>query len=69
MNISLSDVGSVQSAGEYPYQDGSITITVSEFAVWQANPDARFKLMRKHPIKAALLTCSASRLSKIPQEH
>jgi hypothetical protein len=53
MNVSWSDLNKVQEAGDYPYRDGTITITFAELAVWKNNPSAQFQLMRKRPIKNA----------------
>jgi hypothetical protein len=50
MNVTWSDLNSVQEAGDYPFRDGTITVTFAEVAVWKTNPDAQFQLMRKHPI-------------------
>jgi hypothetical protein len=51
MNVSWSDVNNVQEAGDYPFRDGTITITFAEILIWKAKPDSHFQLMRKHPIQ------------------
>jgi len=51
MNVSRSDLSNVQEAGDYPFRDGTITVTFAEMAVWKNNPSARFQLMRKHPVQ------------------
>jgi hypothetical protein len=51
MNISWSDLNNVQEAGEYPFRDGTISITFAEVAIWKKNPGAQFHLMRKYPIQ------------------
>jgi hypothetical protein len=51
MNISWSDLNNVQNPGDYPFRDGTITVTFAEIAIWKKNPDAQFQLMRKHPIR------------------
>ena len=53
MNISWSDLNNVQEAGDYPFRDGTITVTFAEVAIWKRNPGAHFQLMRKHPIQGA----------------
>lgn len=53
MNISWSDLNNVQEAGDYPFRDGTITVTFAEVAIWKKNPGAQFQLMRKHPIQGA----------------
>jgi hypothetical protein len=53
MNISWSDLNNVQDAGDYPFRDGTISVTFAEIAIWKKNPDAQFRLMRKHPIQSA----------------
>src|ERR1700688_3424926 len=53
MNISWSDLNNVQEAGDYPFRDGTITVTFAEVAIWKKNPGAQFQLMRKHPIHGA----------------
>ena len=53
MNLSWDDLNNVQEAGDYPFRDGTITVTFAEIAVWKNNPAARFQLMRKHPIQGA----------------
>jgi hypothetical protein len=51
MHVSWSDVGSVQEPGDYPFRDGTITVTFAELSIWKMKPDSRFRLMRKHPIQ------------------
>jgi hypothetical protein len=53
MNISWSDLNNVQEAGDYPFRDGTVTVTFAEVAIWKKNPGAQFQLMRKHPIQGA----------------
>jgi hypothetical protein len=52
MNIAWRDLNNVQEAGDYPFRDGTITVTFAEVAIWKTNPDALFQLMRKHPIQS-----------------
>jgi hypothetical protein len=49
----LSDLNNVQDAGDYPFRDGTISVTFAEVAIWKKNPGAQFRLMRKHPIQSA----------------
>jgi hypothetical protein len=51
MDISWIDVKNVQEAGDYPFRDGTLTVTFAEMAIWKNDPEARFQLMRKHPIR------------------
>lgn len=51
MDLSWSDLGNIHMRGDYPFRDGTITVTDAEIAIWKQKPDARFQLMRKHPIK------------------
>jgi hypothetical protein len=51
MNISWSDLNHVQAAGDYPFRDGTITVTFAEISVWTDNPGAQFRLMRKYPLQ------------------
>jgi hypothetical protein len=53
MNISWSDLNNLQDAGDYPFRDGTISVTFAEIAIWKKSPDAQFRLMRKHPIQSA----------------
>jgi hypothetical protein len=53
MNISWSDLNNVQEAGDYPFRDGTITVTFAELATWNKSPGAKFQLMRKHPLQGA----------------
>jgi hypothetical protein len=53
MNVSWSDLNDVQEAGDYPFRDGTISVTFAEVAIWKKNPGAQFRLMRKHPIHGA----------------
>jgi len=53
MNISWSDLNNVQEAGEYPFRDGTITVTFAEVATWNKSPGAQFQLLRKHPLQGA----------------
>ncbi len=48
MNVSWNDLNNVRGAGDYPFRDGTITVTFAEIAIWKNNPDAKFELMRKH---------------------
>jgi hypothetical protein len=43
----------VRDAGDYPFRDGTISVTFAEVAIWKTNPGAQFRLMRKHPIQSA----------------
>jgi hypothetical protein len=54
MNISWSDLGNVQEAGDYPFRNGTITLTFAEIAAWNKNPRAQFQLMRKHPVQGSV---------------
>jgi hypothetical protein len=49
MNLSWSDLNKVQEAGDYPFRDGTITVTFAELAIWKKNPGAQFQLMRRYP--------------------
>ena len=51
MNVSWNNLKNVQEAGDYPFRDGTITITFADVAIWKRNPDAQFQLMRKHPLQ------------------
>lgn len=51
MRVSWSDVGRVQEPGDYPFRDGTITITFAELSVWKLRPEGNFRLMRKNPIQ------------------
>jgi hypothetical protein len=53
MNLSWNDLNNVQEAGDYPFRDGTITITFAEVAIWKKNLGAAFQLMRRHPIHGA----------------
>jgi len=48
MNVSWSDLGSVQDPGDYPFRDGTIGVTFAEIATWKERPDTQFQLMRKY---------------------
>jgi len=54
MNVSWSDLNNVDQAGEYPFREGTITVTFAEIAVWKKEPDAQFQLMRKNPIQGQI---------------
>jgi hypothetical protein len=54
MNVSWTDLNNVDQAGEYPFRDGTITVTFAEIAVWKKEPDAQFQLMRKNPIQGQI---------------
>jgi hypothetical protein len=54
MNVSWSDLNNVDQAGEYPFRDGTITVTFAEIAVWKKEPNAQFQLMRKNPIQGQI---------------
>ena len=50
MNVSWSDLNKVQEQGDYPFRDGTISVTFAEIAIWQKNPNTQFQLMRKYPL-------------------
>lgn len=54
MNISWTDLNNVEEAGEYPFRDGTITVTFAEIEAWRKSPSAQFQLVRKHPIQGTL---------------
>ena len=54
MNISWGDLNNVQEAGDYPFRGGALRITFAEIAIWKKNADAKFQLMRKHPVQGAV---------------
>jgi hypothetical protein len=56
MNVSWSDLNNVQEAGDYPFRDGTITVTFAEVAIWKQKPGAQFRLMRKHPIRCGQIS-------------
>jgi hypothetical protein len=51
MNLSWSDLNNVREAGDYPFRDGTITVTFAEIAIWKNDPQAIFQVMRKHPVQ------------------
>jgi hypothetical protein len=53
MNISWSDLNHIQEAGDYPFRDGTITVTFAELETWKKNSSVKFQLMRKHPLQGA----------------
>jgi hypothetical protein len=54
MNVSWTDLNNVDQPGEYPFRDGTITVTFAEIAAWKKQPDVQFRLMRKHPIRGQI---------------
>jgi hypothetical protein len=52
MNVSWADLNHVQEAGDYPFRDGTITVTFAEVAIWKKTPGAQFRL-RKYPVQSA----------------
>jgi hypothetical protein len=42
MNVSWNDINRVQESGQYPFRDGTITVTFAEIAVWKERPDAQW---------------------------
>jgi hypothetical protein len=53
MNVSWDDLNNVREAGDYPFRDGTLTVTFAEIEIWKKHPGARFQLMRKHPLQGA----------------
>ena len=51
MKVTWSDFNNVQEAGRYAFRDGFITILETEMAIWRSNPNVRFNLMRKNPVR------------------
>ena len=66
MNVSWSDVNNVRETGDYPFRDGSITVTFVEMTIWKNNPNAQFQLMRKHPIQGAPRYVLGQRIEEEP---
>ena len=66
MNVSWNDLNNVQQAGEYPFRDGTITVTFAEVAIWKTTPDAQFQLMRKHPIQDRISYVLGAQLGQDP---
>src|SRR5271169_6396045 len=65
MEISWRDLADVQEPGDYPFRDGTITITFAEIAIWRKHSDAQFQLMRKYPLQAQARYCLGRQLDKI----
>jgi hypothetical protein len=51
MNVSWHDLNNIDAPGDYPFRDGTITVTFAEIATWKADPGAQFQLMRKYPLE------------------
>jgi hypothetical protein len=51
MYISWNDLNNVQEPGDYPFRDGTITVTFAEIATWKSRPGVLFQLMRKYPLQ------------------
>jgi hypothetical protein len=51
MNVSWDDLNRVNEPGQYPFRDGTITVTFAEIAIWKGKPHAEFQLMRKNPVQ------------------
>jgi hypothetical protein len=51
MNVSWRDLANVKEPGDYPFRDGTISVTFAEIAIWKRQPDAQFQLMRKYPLQ------------------
>ena len=65
MNVFRHDIGYVERPGEYPFRDGTITVTAAELAIWKSNPGAGFLLMRKHPIQERIAYVLGRQLEQI----
>jgi hypothetical protein len=50
MNVSWSDLNNIQEQGDYPFRDGTISVTFAEIAIWQKSPNTQFQLLRKYPL-------------------
>jgi hypothetical protein len=66
MNVSWDDLNNVQEAGDYPFRDGTISITFAEITIWKKNPRAQFRLMRKHPIQGAFKYVLGAQIEENP---
>ena len=51
MDVCWRDLNEVREPGDYPFRDGTITVTFAEIAIWKDSPGTRFQLMRKHPLQ------------------
>jgi hypothetical protein len=47
--VSWSDISRSPDAGEFPFRDGTLTVTFAEVAAWKRDSTTLFRLMRKHP--------------------
>ena len=52
--VSWDDVNQLETPGQFPFRDGTIDVNSTEISIWKTRPDARFKLMRKHPIRGQI---------------
>jgi hypothetical protein len=50
MNVSWSDLNNIQEPGDYPFRDGTISVTFAEIAIWRKTPNIQFQLLRKYPL-------------------
>jgi hypothetical protein len=51
MNVSWNDLNNLREPGDYPFRDGTITVTDAEIAIWKETRDTLFQLMRRGPIQ------------------
>ena len=51
MDVGWHDLDDVREPGDYPFRDGTMTVTFAEIAIWKDSPGTRFQLMRKHPLQ------------------
>lgn len=68
MSISWNDLNNVQEPGDYPFRDGTITVSFAEIAVWKRSPDALFQLMRKQPIQRQISYVLGKQIEPNPEE-
>jgi hypothetical protein len=47
--VSWGDINRSPDAGEFPFRDGTLSVSFADVAAWKCDPTASFLRMRKHP--------------------
>jgi len=68
MDVSRTDCGGIQAAGNYEFRDGHLLVTPHQIAVWEAHPAAIFTAVESRLSSGLRLYVLATwRLPAVPQ--
>lgn len=60
MDVSKTDCGGIDTAGEYAFRDGHLIVTLHQIAIWDAHPTAIFSAVESRLSRGLKLYVLAS---------